>query len=119
MGKPGPAENFPRNFEVCPECGKKGVYVRNWSFHIDMKEKCCRYCGYRGKPFFDGIPVDPAKELADLRRAIHELNTLITDYCVRWNIPAYGKWRPLNTPACSEPDAPAPVNPDSKRLLRI
>jgi hypothetical protein len=90
IGKPGPAGNFPREFEVCPECGKKGVYMRNWSFHIGMKEKLCKYCDYRAAPFLNGEPADPAKEFAELRRAIHELNTLVIAFCERWDIPVYG-----------------------------
>lgn len=92
IGKPGPAGNFPRKFEVCPECGKKGVYTRSWSFHIGMKEKLCKYCHYHAAPFFNGERADPAKEFAELRRAIHELNTLITGFCERWEIPVYGRF---------------------------
>ena len=125
IGKPGPAGNFPRDFEVCPECGKKGVYTRNWSYHIGMKEKLCKYCHYRAAPFFNGAPADPAREFAELRRAIHELNTLVIAFCEKWDIPVYGRFDgPDDMPDMQEADRPVPgagrySEDEKKRLLSL
>lgn len=37
--------NFPRVFEKCPKCGKKGVYERSMHVYHYTREKRCKYCG--------------------------------------------------------------------------
>ncbi len=37
-------ENFPHEFEICPNCGKKGVYQRHSLSRQIGQETHCRYC---------------------------------------------------------------------------
>jgi hypothetical protein len=37
-------ENFAHKFEVCPNCGKKGVYERSMPYRRFTREKRCKYC---------------------------------------------------------------------------
>lgn len=41
-------ENFPHKFDICPWCGKKGLYERGSD---RGREQACRYCHkWRMKP---------------------------------------------------------------------
>ena len=56
-----------------------------------MDEKRCRYCRYQSAPYYNGKLADPATEYAELSKAIHELNMLITAFCEKWHIAVHGR----------------------------
>ena len=45
--------NFPHEFEVCPQCGKKGFYQRVSPWRDGGMEKVCRYCHHSSIQFVD------------------------------------------------------------------
>ena len=47
MARRGQGRNFPHHFEICPKCGKRGLYSRN-STELRVEE-ACRYCPYHSE----------------------------------------------------------------------
>jgi hypothetical protein len=77
------SKNF-RAHEVCPECGKKGLYTRRMLYCLDMMVKRCKYCHYESKPFSLTPPKDRTAENLQM---IRELNELLDNFMEKWRIP--------------------------------
>jgi hypothetical protein len=115
LGRQAGKRNLPHSFEMCPQCGKKGVIERISRRDVTMREKHCRYCHFASAPFLPPVSKEEAaKELARLYEALDELDSFLTAFCRKWQIPVNGR-------APEPPDAPSNLRPEEerKRLLTL